>query len=599
MTLSRRLWIGAAVATAVVATAIGVRRCDPIPIAPPTDFSYAVHLKPRVFVMHEPLVPAPSQTLRITIAPDIDAPATVTRAVAQLRTSPTGTPAETQCAASAANTFVCEIKLDASEGEQIYSGFVELAGGERVASRGQYRFTVASTLPTSALVAVRVPVQAVSAVVEAYRVDTTLVREDVASFTQTQFLADAHAGIFQGILADPTYRWRDVHLGFWLYTRPGMVSSYYSGLDTRCGKNPWPGDANLPGALAAIEVVGVLHRRTSTTEGIEGTNTAPASVAFRDCAGATVRTPRLGSFSASGGLAESPGIVKHEFGHAAFGLGDEYREDEASRNVVAASVAVLPQSGCCCRNDSGGGGGVVTVPGPGGVTPGGGTVGGGGVPGGPGGPVDTKTCMSSSGQLQTSPALGTEQLPSCTGFTFAQSCGIGPDGGCPSLRGDCVRASAWLGANAPADAKPRPNVFESLVACEKGKLSAADHPAIENVAASLGTCRQLCGPGIGACPCEPSAEYWIVDIDPSTSTVRDDAMARMTSALARHGGTCQWCVETALCVRWHRARGDTPEATWAACSAPPKAATGFEALWRALVEWIGRIIAAILNIFRF
>ena len=132
----------------------------------------------------------------------------------------------------------------------------------------------------------------------------------------------------------------------------------------------------------------------------------------------------------------------------------------------------------------------------GGVTPGGGTVGGGGIPGGPGGPlVDTKTCMTSSGQLQASPALGTEQLPSCTDFTFPQSCGIGPDGGCPSLRGDCVRASAWLSANAPADAKPRPNVFESLVACEKGKLSAADHPAIENAAASLGTCRQLCGPG--------------------------------------------------------------------------------------------------------
>jgi hypothetical protein len=207
--------------------------------------------------------------------------------------------------------------------------------------------------------------------------------------------------------------------------------------------------------------------------------------------------------------------------------------------------------------------------------------------------------MTSTGQLQASPALGTEQLPSCTDFTFPQACGIGPDGGCPSLRGDCVQASAWLSANAPADAKPRPNVFESLVACEKGKLSATAHPAIEDAAASLGTCRQLCGPGIGACPCEALAEYWIVDIDPSTTTVRDDAMARMTSALERHGGTCQWCVETALCVRWHRARGDTPEAAWSICSAPPKSATGFEALWRALVEWIAGIIAAFLNLFRF
>lgn len=52
MALSKRLWFGAAVATVAVGTATGVRRCDPIPIEPPTDFSYAVHLKPRVFVMH-------------------------------------------------------------------------------------------------------------------------------------------------------------------------------------------------------------------------------------------------------------------------------------------------------------------------------------------------------------------------------------------------------------------------------------------------------------------------------------------------------------------------------------------------------------------
>ena len=598
MAKSKHWWAGAAVATAVIGTVIGVRRCDPVPITPPTDFSYAVHLRPRVFVMHEPLVPAPSTTLRITIAPDLDASATVARAVAQLRSTVTSVPSESQCAPSAGNTFVCEIKLDATEGERIYSGFVELASGERTASRGQYRFTVASTLPTDAAVAVRVPIQAVSAVQESYRVDTALVREDVASFSQAQFLTDAHAGIFKGILADPAYRWRDVHLGFWLYTRPGMVSSYYSGLDTRCGKNPWPGDATLPAALAAIEVVGVLHRRTTTTEGIEGTNTPPASVTFRDCAGKTVRTPRIGSFSASGGLAESPGILKHEFGHAAFGLGDEYTEDQASRNVVPA--ATPSQSGCCCRNDSSGGGGVVTVPGGGGGTTGGGTTGGVGVPGGPGGPlVNTKTCLTSNGQHQTLPALATEQLQSCTGFIFPATCGSGPDGGCPSLGGDCVQASAWLSGNAPGSAEPRPNVFASQSACEAGNQSAAAHPAIENAAASLGTCRQLCGPSIGACPCEPGAEYWIVDIDPLSPTVRDDAMARMSSALERHGGTCQWCVETTLCVRWHRARGDTPQVAWTTCSAPPKEATGFEALWRALVEWIGRIVAWILSVFRF
>ena len=590
----------AVAATTAVGLVLGVRQCDPIRIEPPTDFSYAEHLKPRVFVMHEPLVPAPSSVLRITIAPEIDAPATVKRAVAQLRTSPVASPTETECAGSAANTFVCEITLDSSEGERIYSGFVETASGERIASRGQYRFTVASALAANIVVPVRVPVQAVGAVPEAYRVDTALVKEDAAGFTQSQFFTDAHAGIFQGILADPTYRWRDVHLGFWLYTRPGMVSSYYSGLDTRCGKNPWPGDANLPSALAGIEVVGVLHRRTATSEGIEGANTAPASVGFRDCAGATVRTPRIGSFSATGGLAESPGILKHEFGHAAFGLGDEYREDEASRNVVPASVSLQPAASCCCRN--GGGTGVVPIPGGGGATVGG--TADGGAAGGPRGTGlnVVMTCLTSSGKTgpfaasgEPAPCVDDAQNP----FNFPATCGIGPDGGCPKLRGDCVQAAAWLGMDPPADARPRPNVFKSQVECEKGKLSAADHPAIENATASLGTCRQLCGPGIGACPCEASAENWIVDIDPSVPVVRNDAMGRMTSALERHGGTCQWCVETALCVRWHRARGDTPEAAWSTCSAPPKGATGFEALWRALVEWVRQIIAAILNVFRF
>lgn len=600
-TSKRRAWTLAAVATTAVVAILGVRRCDPLPLQPSADFSYAVHVRPRVFVMHAPLVPPPSSTLRVTLAPDVDSGVTVTRAVAQFRMAASSGIAETQCTAGTGATFICDIALDATEGERIYSGYIELASGERIASRGEYRFTVATTLPADQLLAVRVPVQPLSAVTESYRVDTALVRDEtVAAFTSAQFLADAHAGIFDGVLADPTYRWRDLHLGFWVYPRAGTVSSYYSGLDTRCGKNPWPGDAVLPAALGPVEVVGVLHRRTTTDNGIEGSNAAPASVTFRDCAGRTVRTPHIGSFSASGGLAQSPGIFKHEFGHAAFGLGDEYREDQATRDVNPAAVT-MAAAGCCCRNDSGGGsggGGIVIVPG--GGTTGGGTGGGGGGGGSVGPPtVATMTCLVSTGQRQTSPALGTAQLPSCSGFSFPAACGIGPDGGCPSVRGDCVQLSAWLGGNAPTSAQPRPNVFASQSECEASRQSAADHPAIESAAASLGICRRLCEPGGAPCPCEASATYWFVDIDPSSPSARDDAMGRMMVALERHGGTCQWCVETALCVRWHRARGDSPEQAWTSCASPPKNATMLEALWRALLAWLRQLIAGILNIFVF
>jgi hypothetical protein len=123
---------------------------------------------------------------------------------------------------------------------------------------------------------------------------------------------------------------------------------------------------------------------------------------------------------------------------------------------------------------------------------------------------------------------------------------------------------------------------------------------VESPGASLGTCRVLCSPNVGACPCAaPGAEFWIVDIDPLTTAARDDAMSHVTAALERHGGTCQWCVETSLCVRWHRARGDTADQAWQTCDAPPKGATMLEALAQALADFLRRLIGGILSLFRF
>ena len=95
-----------------------------------------------------------------------------------------------------------------------------------------------------------------------YRVDLAWVR-DPSDFTEEQFVAAARDATFQGILADPVYRWRDSQLGFYVFTKPGLVESYYVPRDTRCGRNPWPGDAALPAPLAAMEAMGVLHRKSS------------------------------------------------------------------------------------------------------------------------------------------------------------------------------------------------------------------------------------------------------------------------------------------------------------------------------------------------
>src|SRR5204862_5646073 len=71
---------------------------------------------------------------------------------------------------------------------------------------------------------------------------------------------------------------------------------------------------------------------------------------FRDCAGTAAKNTNVRTFSATGGV---PLIAKHEYGHAAFGLGDEYTESEATRRVVAAPS--LPDSQCCCVPPAGGG----------------------------------------------------------------------------------------------------------------------------------------------------------------------------------------------------------------------------------------------------
>ena len=58
----------------------------------------------------------------------------------------------------------------------------------------------------------------------------------------------------------------------------------------------------------------------------------------------------------------------------------------------------------------------------------------------------------------------------------------------------------------------------------------------------------------------------------------------------RHGGTCAWCVETSLCVRWQRALGNSVDSAHSYCDAPPLNAAEAErqsvTLAAAILAWV-------------
>jgi hypothetical protein len=589
------MWLGGLAATVSVL----IVACPPLVVKPFEGFSYASRMAPRVFVSHEPLLPQPGTVITIRLVPDLAGDSSVSAAFATLRQG-TGAGTEKPCAAQSDGTFTCEFTLGGADGTATYAGRIELADGSRVASRATYLFSVRSTVPASTLVPVRVPVKRVDALAEGYRMDTALIRGLGNDYDVAQFVADAHEAMFDGILSDPVYRWRDDQLGFYLFTQPGITTSYYSGFDTRCGQNPWPVERTLPPALAPIEVIGVLHRLATEANAAEGRAqaTAPTPNTFRDCAGRVVRplavgqpVPDIGTFSLTAGLTDSPAIVTHEFGHAAFGLGDEYFESNATRNTPA-GLLTPPPNECCCAAP-GGGGGVVTVPG--GALGGGGTsnIPGGGLGGGVG---SGGTCIGPGGQ-RVPVLFGSGSTKECTGNSsdFAPTCGASPQAACPTLAGTCVRSAMWLGAlPAASTVTARPNVFPSSAECVAGSVAARAHPAVEEPQAALGTCRRLCGGADGPpCPCPGESEAWIVDIHPTPviplpTSPSGDLMA--STVPRRLGGTCAWCVDTSLCVRWHRALGTAADESWTACSAPPRSATGLEAALDALLSWLNGIL---------
>jgi hypothetical protein len=154
----RARWIGAAAITVALGSIALVRACDPIVIGKPTDFSYAGHQRPRVFVSHHPLIPRPGDELTIRLVPDLPSNTTVQQAKAVLRNSPADAGETKPCDAVGGGAFECKFSLSQSGDQPVYGGFLELSGGGRVDSRAEYRFSVRDTIPADTLIDVRVPI---------------------------------------------------------------------------------------------------------------------------------------------------------------------------------------------------------------------------------------------------------------------------------------------------------------------------------------------------------------------------------------------------------------------------------------------------------
>ena len=167
---------------------------------------------------------------------------------------------------------------------------------------------------------------------------------------------------------------------------------------------------------------------------------------------------------------------------------------------------------------------------------------------------------------------------------------------CPSLAGNCVARSAWLTRIPPLGANTaRPNVFATEGDCTAAVAKAGSHPGVENPQRSIGACRELCGPNTSACPCG-AAQFWIADLNPlqaSAPANLRDVMAAVSPG-ERHGGTCAWCVETSLCVRWNAALGHDSQKIWDNCNMPVSD-SALQAFVRGVGELILRVVAAIFG----
>ncbi|MEL6369523.1 MAG: hypothetical protein AAFY84_16925 [Pseudomonadota bacterium] len=481
----------------------------------------------RIFVMHSPILPDEGEDLTYYAVAE---PPTGYD-VAEIKITVAGN--EETCPDSS----TCELMetLPNRYGAGIYAAratFEPSGGGPEISlsTPASYLFTYGRPATDSdGPVPVRLPVSSLEDQ-EDRRIDVLFIRDTstfdpptgpIGDYDDTAFLFGVETAINGAVLSEPSLADHDDQLAFYVSRAPGRTADYYSGVSARCGQDPFygaPPDAierRLRADFAAdqeedAEITVVLHDRSS----------------YRGCA-------ELGRQFGSGtgpirmhAKANAREEFLHEFGHAAFGLGDAYTEDTSTRNTGPGNLAQLPLAECQrCPPPT-------DVPG---------TTGGTGPTVGPGGPA--------TGGPGTGPGTGGPGSGFGIGCVEDQSAYLPlacsrADPVCPTNAAQCVGAPT-----------SRNNVFTSLSDCE------ATLTAIGPISPTSAMCRQLCGPtGPQLCGCAESQSYWIADYrtPPSSSApFNDDIMGRFDTEMPdeQFGATCSACIETTFCMLWETGRG--------------------------------------------
>lgn len=296
-------------------------------------FDYARHDPPRVWIEHRPIHPVPGDEITLTADPETAAGTAVrtlqisyTDAVGA-RTIPACAPAEDPC--------VRRVPAAAAAGERLgfgsYRARMTTTAGERVATP-LYLFQIGSDeeivpgAPAGRAIPIRVPWD-LAEQPRAFKVllvaDEPTYGRSARALSDDGFQHDIERVVYDQLLRDPAYRWRDDQLAWFAFTRTGVTTSARSGSQSRCGQRPWPGLDLLPDFVrryAAIDLIGVLHRRSDPL--------------FRDCAGLAPAAGVPGGKTGFSADVSRPAIFQHEFGHGLFGLSDEYWEPEDERRVT-------------------------------------------------------------------------------------------------------------------------------------------------------------------------------------------------------------------------------------------------------------------------
>lgn len=332
----------------------------------------------RVSVIHRPLHPAVGQEVRITASAEGPAQRILITAISGV----TGVADET-CAGVATCTLV--LPAAGRQTEVLYAARVvgSPPASEEVRSPGAYLFTIGEPAGREVY-----PLRA--ALFTSGARDVLLVRDRDAYATDGAAQADLEAAVYDQLLRDPVYRWRDGLLSFHWSTHPGRTTDPRGGSLLRCGQEPWLGlldQAAAEASAAFADVVGVLHRDDG----------------FRDCSGLGVSGAGAGArrhFAAHG---ERPETFQHELGHALLGLADEYTETTEERTFPG-GMAPGPTTCSCCPD---GGGTTGPVAGP-------------GLPGN-----------------ECSPGMS-----SCVGFEAPPEC-FPAEPACPPIDSDCLRGNVF------------------------------------------------------------------------------------------------------------------------------------------------------------